>query len=826
LTREVCIIDAGEATRLGPDAFPLALGGPQSGVPVAGLAASAPSGWIGLAEGELFVQPSGTGAPILCNGGPVTASQWLRDGDQLRIGSTRVILEIRTDAVQLRVEPVDDDELTEPPLPPRVASSDLTPPNTAPSTDTVAIGTRPGGATVAPVAFTPRTVATERRAGLRIRPLTVLTWIVIAGLCAVAWLLFTARSIEVIVEPPADRVKVEGGLLRWQFGGRWILRPGSYTVSVERAGYRSLDRTVEIDADSSGTLTFVLEKLPGRLAIETGGLVGAQVLIDGEAAGRTPLEPLELAAGEYEVRIEAERHADFATQVTIVGEGEVYTLDVALQPLWAPVTIRSRPAGAAVRIDDRPFGVTPTTVDLLEGQHSVRLSLSGYQTRRGRVSVVAGQPLEPAVFTLVPAEGMLKLQSEPSGATVTVNDEYRGQTPIDLDLEPGQSHRLEVSKAGHATAEREVVVASGDASEWTATLEVLEGEVEVAARPPDAELIVDGESLGRADQTLTLAVRLHEIEIRKPGFVSYHTTITPRPEFPLSIDVTLKTIEQLQAESRPPEITTSQGQPMVLIEGGRFRMGASRREPGRRANESLHDVELTRAFYLSTTEVSNYKFRQFRRTHFSGKVGSYNLEIDHHPVVRVTWVDAVQYCNWLSAAESLPPAYVNVGGTWVVVRPPTIGYRLPTEAEWALAARFPDGGTDSLKYPWGDSLPAVDGSGNFADESTDGLLKRSLSGYNDAYPATAPVKSFEPNALGLFNMGGNVAEWVQDIYTIYPSGSGEVLKDPLGPTEGELHVIRGSSWMDSSISELRMTYRDYGTDARPDLGFRLARYAE
>ena len=94
-----------------------------------------------------------------------------------------------------------------------------------------------------------------------------------------------------------------------------------------------------------------------------------------------------------------------------------------------------------------------------------------------------------------------------------------------------------------------------------------------------------------------------------------------------------------------------------------------------------------------------------------------------------------------------------------------------------------------LHYPWGDSLPAVDGTGNFADDSTEGLLKRSLSGYNDSYPATAPVESFKPNALGLFNVGGNVAEWVQDIYSIHPSGSSKVLKDPLGPTEGDLCVI-------------------------------------
>jgi len=75
-------------------------------------------------------------------------------------------------------------------------------------------------------------------------------------------------------------------------------------------------------------------------------------------------------------------------------------------------------------------------------------------------------------------------------------------------------------------------------------------------------------------------------------------------------------------------------------------------------------------------------------------------------------------------------------------------------------------------------------------------------------------------------MGGNVAEWVHDYYTIYPAASTAVETDPLGPQDGQYHVIRGSSWMDSTISELRLTYRDYGDKARPDLGFRIARYAE
>jgi formylglycine-generating enzyme required for sulfatase activity len=76
-------------------------------------------------------------------------------------------------------------------------------------------------------------------------------------------------------------------------------------------------------------------------------------------------------------------------------------------------------------------------------------------------------------------------------------------------------------------------------------------------------------------------------------------------------------------------------------------------------------------------------------------------------------------------------------------------------------------------------------------------------------------------------MGGNVAEWIQDLYAISPAASGAgPAKDPLGPESGEFHVIRGSSFLHSTVSELRLTYRDYGKEPRPDLGFRIARYTE
>jgi formylglycine-generating enzyme required for sulfatase activity len=234
-------------------------------------------------------------------------------------------------------------------------------------------------------------------------------------------------------------------------------------------------------------------------------------------------------------------------------------------------------------------------------------------------------------------------------------------------------------------------------------------------------------------------------------------------------------------------------------------------------------VEITRPYYIATEEVTNRQFRAFKKEHRSGFIQEHNLEIDHHPVVNVTWEDAVGYCNWLSEKESLPPAYVQSGGKWIPADPPTSGYRLPTEAEWARAARYPDG-AGALKYSWGASLPVPAGAGNYADASADGLVPVIIANYNDSFAVTAPVTSFEPNALGLYNLGGNVSEWTQDYYTIYRSTGSEVERDPLGPKEGKYHVIRGASWMHGSVTELRLSYRDYGADPRPDVGFRIARY--
>jgi formylglycine-generating enzyme required for sulfatase activity len=260
----------------------------------------------------------------------------------------------------------------------------------------------------------------------------------------------------------------------------------------------------------------------------------------------------------------------------------------------------------------------------------------------------------------------------------------------------------------------------------------------------------------------------------------------------------------------------------VLLRPGPFAMGSSRREVGRRANEALRQVRLQRPFYLGVAEVSNAEFRQFRAGHSSGNFKGTSLNGDEQPAVNLSWEDAALYCNWLSAKEGLPPFYTVQGARVTGFTAASRGYRLPTEAEWAWAAIVQADGS-SARFGWGQALPPSAKAGNFADQSGATLLGQVIAGYDDGFAVAAPRKRFAPNRHGLFDLSGNAAEWIHDIYEALPA---EGRTDPAGAGSGEFHVIRGASWRHGSATELRLAFRDYGKEARADLGFRIARYAE
>ena len=104
-----------------------------------------------------------------------------------------------------------------------------------------------------------------------------------------------------------------------------------------------------------------------------------------------------------------------------------------------------------MRLGGETLGVTPLTAEVLEGDHAYTLALGGRKPFSGRLAVTAGEPQALPPVNLRPADGNLVLTSEPAGATVSVGGAYRGETPLDLYLEPGREHEVSLSKAGHET---------------------------------------------------------------------------------------------------------------------------------------------------------------------------------------------------------------------------------------------------------------------------------------------------------------------------------------------------------------------------------------
>jgi formylglycine-generating enzyme required for sulfatase activity len=240
-------------------------------------------------------------------------------------------------------------------------------------------------------------------------------------------------------------------------------------------------------------------------------------------------------------------------------------------------------------------------------------------------------------------------------------------------------------------------------------------------------------------------------------------------------DVPIRVANQVQ--SAPP---FSDPRSWVRVPAQTFQMGCVPQDQECSLNEQpRHAVRISRDFWLMATEVTVAAFREGARAADMFVPPQPEWSAQDHPVVNVSWDDATRFC-------------ASVGG------------RLPTEAEWECAAR---GGEDGRIYPWGDRYER--GLINDSDEFR--------------HASTTPVAQFPPNRYGLYDLIGNVWEWVSDwsaddYYARAPSA------DPQGPSSGEARVTRGGSWRPyPRIFRLSNRGRNRPERANYYIGFRCAR---
>ena len=247
------------------------------------------------------------------------------------------------------------------------------------------------------------------------------------------------------------------------------------------------------------------------------------------------------------------------------------------------------------------------------------------------------------------------------------------------------------------------------------------------------------------------------------------------PPLVLLVLLTWTASRALAQTSPAPTFTNSLGMEFVLIPAGTFLMGS---EKGEADEKPVHQVTTSRPFYLGKYEVTQAQWQAVMGNNPSRFPGN-----PQRPIEQVSWEDAQAFMRALNARE---------GGTL---------YRLPTEAEWEYAVRA---GSKTV-YSFGDDPGQLKDYGWYQD---------------NANRQTHPVGQLRPNAWGLYDMHGNVWEWIQDWYGPYTSGP---VKDPKGPDSGTHRARRGGGW-NNAASYCRATNRYSVVGFRDDfMGIRVAR---
>lgn len=504
--------------------------------------------------------------------------------------------------------------------------------------------------------------------------------------------------------------------------------------------------------------------------------------------------------------------------------------------------------------------------------YSIVASKTGYVSEEWKVTVAPGEA-KTIEFHLAALAAVLSVSVTPAEATLAIVKgaaEIRPVTPsyeVRVTKPDGKATvTIEASHAGYEDSRFDWIPQPGETKRREIQLSPRPAVLSLEVSPPEVELVADGQTItDNAGPTRTIEVGRptgkEELRVTASldGYRSSSISWVPAPGEIVSKRIILK-------RNAPPalakEIKNSVGMTLVLIPKGGFEMGSPEEEEGRDADEGpVHTVEITKPFYMGQCEVTKGQFEAFvKATGYQTEAesdgsggwgwnetdGEYEnspayswrntgfAQSDHHPVVNVTWSDAVAFCNWLSKRENLRLAYQLEQRTFLdrggnarheevfVPIDGSNGYRLPTEAEWEYACRAGSTG----RFFFGDDDEELARHGNIADASARARLKNyadwTYLKARDGQAFTAPVGLFPPNTFGLRDMHGNVWEWCNDwyaanYYAVSPTA------DPRCDS-GQDRVLRGGGWYTAgSLSRSASRYAFGPHNREADLGFRVVR---
>jgi formylglycine-generating enzyme required for sulfatase activity len=556
---------------------------------------------------------------------------------------------------------------------------------------------------------------------------------------------------------------------------------------------------------------FVLLKLPEgvRADIRILDASGRELKVLSDTSGDSPkLEP-----GSYRIEAQDRLYQYYPWSQTITVGNTKQTISLDLKPNFGGLAVACEPAdGVDVLVNGEKKGSVAGGTLKLErlksGSYTVVFSKDLYETKSQQVLVEDGKTVSLAV-KLAPNFFYLNLQAVAGKpATLYVDGQAKGSLPQSLQL-PYRDVAVKVVPDDSRYREWSGMVspkAKGGTEKPVVSFAPRTGTLSVTTNPAsEAELLLtpaaggSGQKIGTApldwdgligDYSLAATASLGGQKMAGSAKLTLREGQTTEIRLDLKADAPPAAIQSNQGPG------ASSGATLVWVPGGTFTMGDT--AGGGDSDETKHQVSLS-GFYMGQTEVTQAQWQKVMGSNPSEfKNGS---DAAQRPVECVTWYEAVEFCNKLSQQEGKSPAY-NIDGTKVTLNQGATGYRLPTEAQWEYAAK---GGASTpvqtVKYA---------GSANLEE-----IAWTSSNSGN----TTHPVAEKKPNALGLYDMTGNVWEWCQDWYGNYGTTA---QSDPAGAASGTNRVLRGGRWSSSAdIARLSNRYDNTPDYRSSGIGFRV-----
>jgi eukaryotic-like serine/threonine-protein kinase len=476
---------------------------------------------------------------------------------------------------------------------------------------------------------------------------------------------------------------------------------------------------------------------------------GALVVL-GDHAEKSPATFAELESRRYRLRIMSPGYEPVETMVDFTPRHSLVLPVFHLTRSTGSLEIESEPSGAqfSLRSDDGQVsrdGLTPQSIGSLPtGKYSLVVRRGDWEMR-DEIEIQRSVTARKS-FAFVNAD--LEITSEPAGAEVTVDGKSRGRTPLPLEL-PALSHELVAHFDGWPDERQTINVEAGRPN--VAHFVFANGSVKITSAPSGAKVIASGKELGQTPLV---------VEEVKPGEANYELRL---PGYsPMTVRGKVEPQQQAFLAARlEKRLSPEPGQPWTNSLGMKFVPSG--------------DIRIS----IWETRVQDYDA-------FCAATGHHRDPADFnqdptHPVVKVSWFDAMAFCKWLTEKEHEEN----------VLEDRQL-YRLPTDREWSAAVGLPNenGATPEARdgkikneFPWGKQWPMPNGVGNYGVFSRRG--------------GTMPVGSFKPNSLGLYDLGGNVWEWCEESY-----------KGSMASAGRDWGVLRGGSWATTNRLEMQSSYRN------------------